>query len=531
MVNLHGGQLIGGEQSSEGTQHFQAFDPNANLAFETKFYEATVNEVDRALSLAHAAHLEFAATNFEARATFLERIAGRIEQSRDDLIELCVGETAYPQMRVLGEFHRTVEQTRMFAKMLREGSWVDAKIDRGQAERKPVRKPDIRSMLHSLGPVVVFGASNFPLAISVAGTDTTTAFAAGCPVVVKAHPAHPGTCEFIGQIICELIRELSLPPGVFSLLQGGEHELGVSLVTHELTAAVAFTGSLSGGRALHDIAKSRPRPIPFYAEMGSVNPVVVMPKAIEKSCHEIATGFVHSVNLGVGQFCTSPGMLLVPKSELGDRLIDTVKKQVETASNGVMLSRGIHDAYLERLDVLRHDKSVTLYNDLEGQSIRGGNEVPCVIAVVDATTLDQNSVAMQELFGPCSILVRCDGMGEIIRVIEFLGGQLTATVHGTDEDLATCHELLDCLRQKVGRLVFNGFPTGVEVCHAMHHGGPFPAASDPHFTSIGTDAIKRFVRPVCYQDSPQWMLPVELQDENQRGILRLVDGVYTRDAI
>ncbi|MGB0597928.1 MAG: aldehyde dehydrogenase (NADP(+)) [Rubripirellula sp.] len=531
MVNLHGEQLIGGEQSSEGTQHFQAFDPSANLAFETKFYEATADEVDRALSLARAAHLEFAATNFEARATFLDRIAERIEQRRDDLIELCVGETAYPQMRVLGEFHRTVGQTRMFAKMLREGSWVEAKIDRGQAERKPIRKPDIRSMLHSLGPVVVFGASNFPLAISVAGTDTTTAFAAGCPVVVKAHPSHPGTCEFIGQIICDLIRELSLPPGVFSLLQGGDHELGKSLVTHELTAAVAFTGSLRGGRVLHELAKSRPRPIPFYAEMGSVNPVVVMPEAIEYSCREIATGFVQSVSLGVGQFCTSPGMLLVPKSEIGDHLIDAVKEQVETASNGVMLNRGIHDAYLERLDVLRQDESVMLYNDVVGQSIRGENEVPCVIAVVDAATLDQNSVVMQELFGPCSILVRCDGMSEIIRVIEFLGGQLTATVHGTDEDLATCHELLDCLRQKVGRLVFNGFPTGVEVCHATHHGGPFPAASDPHFTSIGTAAIKRFVRPVCYQDSPQWMLPVELQDENQRGILRLVDGVYTRDPV
>ncbi len=531
MSKLHGGQLISGEHSFDGNEHFEAFNPRSNVAFETKFYEATADEVERALSIAHAAHPEFAATSFESRAVLLELLADRMEQQQDELIDICISETAYPEMRVMGEFHRTVGQTKVFAKMLREGSWVEAKIDLGQADRKPLPKPDIRSMLHGLGPVVVFGASNFPLAISVAGTDTMTAFAAGCPVVVKAHPAHPGTCELIGQMICQAIRELSLPPGIFSLLQGRKHELGKSLVTHPMTAAVAFTGSLAGGRVLHDLAKTRRRPIPFYAEMGSVNPVVVMPKAIERGCEQIARGFVQSVNLGVGQFCTSPGMLLVPKTELGDQLIDAVQKQLDSTADGIMLSRGIHDSFLTGLDVLRRDESVRLCNDTQTQPSSNGNQVSCVMAVVDATTLQPGSVATQELFGPCSIIVRCDGMHEMLRVSELLDGQLTATLHGTDEDFEACHELLECLRGKVGRLVFNGFPTGVEVCHAMHHGGPYPAASDPHFTSIGSGAIKRFVRPVCYQDSPQYLLPVELQNENQRGVLRLVDGVYTRAAV
>jgi NADP-dependent aldehyde dehydrogenase len=418
----------------------------------------------------------------------------------------------------------------MFAQLIREGGWIQARIDRGDSTRKPLPKPDVRSMLTGIGPVVVFGASNFPLAISVAGTDTIAAFAAKCPVIVKAHPGHPGTCEMIAEIITTAIKEIGLPEGMFSMLQGAGNEVGTALVEHPLTTAVAFTGSLRGGRALFDVAARRPVPIPVYAEMGSTNPVFILPGAASERADKIAASYIQSVTLGAGQFCTNPGLLFIEQGLSFEKLRDSIKVAIAQATPATMLHAGIHAAYESGLDRLADIPSVDVLAQSSSNE-QSGSQAVCTIFTTTADNVSSHPELTEEVFGPSSVVFQCENVEQMLAFARSMQGHLTATIHGTEKDLAENAELVRILERKVGRIVFNGFPTGIEVCSAIHHGGPYPATTHSHFTSIGTFAIYRFTKPLCYQNFPDDALHPALQNRNVLGITRLVDGeVTTADA-
>ena len=412
--------------------------------------------------------------------------------------------------RLQMERARTTGQLRMFSMLIKEGSWVDVRIDRPDATRKPFPKPDLRRMLIPIGPVVVFAASNFPLAFSVPGGDTASALAAGCPVVVKAHPAHPGTSEMIGQLILQAAHETGMPPGVFSLLHGRSNELGAALVKHPLTRAVGFTGSLRAGRALFDLAASRPEPIPVYAEMGSTNPVFLLPGALAAHGKLIAEGLRQSVTIGVGQFCTNPGLILALNDDTTQQFIDAAGALMSETAPGTMLYGGLRDSY---------EAGVGRFKAIGGVRVAGSSntavdtrktQVAPTLFTADARTYLENPTLRQELFGPATIVVT-GSRDELKQIASSLEGHLTATIQGTAADMAEHYELVAILERKVGRLLFNGFPTGVEVAPAMQHGGPYPATTDSRTTSVGTAAIERFVRPLCYQDFPDALLPEELR--------------------
>jgi NADP-dependent aldehyde dehydrogenase len=525
---LNGQQLIAGNSAAAGKATFQAANPTTGQTLTPAFHEATADEVDQAMQQAACAFDGLRQTSAEQRAALLESIAEQIEQLGDDLLDRCHAETALPMKRLQGERGRTTNQTRLIAQMVRDGSWVRATIDRPDPSREPMPKPDVRKMLMPVGPVAVFGASNFPLAISVAGTDTVSALAAGCPVVAKAHPGHPGTSELIGRAISEAVRQNNLPEGSFSLVQGTSHEVGLALVQHEATEAVAFTGSQKAGRALFDAAAKRERPIPVYAEMGSTNPVFLLPGALKEKADQIAQGYINSVTLGVGQFCTNPGLVFGQSGEALDQFVNAVTEQAKAAAPATMLHQGIYDAFTEGVQRLAKTEGVTKVGEAESGD---GLQAACSIFATDLATLKKQSHLFDEVFGPASIVVRCDQQQDLRQTAEALQGHLSATIHGTEQDLADYADLVAALQKKVGRLVFNGFPTGIEVCHAMHHGGPYPATTDAHFTSIGTGAIERFVRPVCFQNFPDAALPPELRSTNECSIWRLIDGEMTKDNV
>ncbi|WP_153558326.1 aldehyde dehydrogenase (NADP(+)) [Roseimaritima sediminicola] len=538
MFPLHGHHLIGSQRSRKGDEPFQAFDPTTQLTLPTEFVDATRDEVGRALELADKAYPVLVESSPETRARLLEKIADGLEQSGDELLQYCHEETALPMPRLTAERARTVYQTRLIAAMLREGSWVDAKIDHGDPTRHPQPKPDVRSMLTGIGPVVVMGASNFPLAISVIGTDTTTALAAGCPVVVKGHPAHPGTCELLAGIAARAVQASGLPAGVFSLLQGRSHEVGQALVEHPATAAVAFTGSQAGGRALFDIAAGRPNPIPVYAETESINPVFVLPQALQQRGEAIAEAYVASVSMGCGQLCTKPAVLLLPPGEAASQLIDAVRRALGSVLPGNFLHAGIAAAFshnvaqirqLDGIEFLAPETDAQNFMESDAALPAGPADPPQVlIGVADFETVRREAQLRREIFGPFSMIIRCESLSQLEQAAAWFDGQLSATLHGTEADLSDHRPLVAALRRKAGRLVVNGFPTGVEVCHAIHHGGPYPATTHSHFTSIGPAAIKRFVRPICFQDFPDAALPEALQETNPHGLMRLVDGTLTR---
>jgi alpha-ketoglutaric semialdehyde dehydrogenase len=490
-----------------------------------RFEEASAAHVGRALEMADGAFQGYRSLPADARAAFLERIADEIGGS-GDLIDAAQVETALPRERLEGERARTVGQLRMFAGLVREGSWVDARIDRAIPDRKPLPKPDVRRMLIPIGPVAVFGASNFPLAFSVAGGDTASALAAGCPVVVKGHPAHPATSELAARAIVNAVTSSGMPPGVFSLLQSTRNDIAVALVKHPLTKAVGFTGSLRAGRALFDAAASRPDPIPVYAEMGSVNPVFLLPGALATRGDAIAGGLVNSATLGVGQFCTNPGLTIAIGVEALDRCLGRLRELIRAAPPGTMLYPALLDAF---------EAGVRRLSAVEGVStIRASGDAAQACPSLFETAADvflRNGDIGHEVFGPSTVVIRCTSREQMEAVARRLEGQLTATIHGTPEDLRAYAPLVSIVERKVGRLIVNGFPTGVEVCASMHHGGPYPAMTDSRSTSVGTAAIYRFARPVAYQDFPQSLLPVELQDGNPRGIWRLVDGEMTKCAL
>ncbi len=526
-MEITGQNFIAGTSSAEGPSFFAGINPATGEALPPQFSEATNVEIDRAMEMAACAFENYAQQSAENVAAFLDAIAEEILELGNDLIARAQAETALPEARLVGERARTVGQLKMFAELVREGSWLEARIDRAMPDRKPLPKPDLRRKLIPLGPVVVFGASNFPLAFSVAGGDTTSALAAGNPVVVKAHPAHPGTSELVARAILKAAARTKMPDGVFSMVHGRSHETGLRLVRHRAAKAVGFTGSLQGGRALFDVAAARPEPIPVYAEMGSTNPVFILPGALKARGTSIAEGLVQSVTLGVGQFCTNPGLVFGLQGEGLPEFIEKTGQLAAAAPPGTMLYHGVCERFSEGVEQTR---------GLGGVKVIGQSSAPAKSGQAPATVFSATSQAYlddprlkEEIFGPATIIVTCGTTEELERAARELPGQLTATIHGTEEDLHAHQKLVAILQQKVGRLLFNGFPTGVEVCPSMHHGGPYPATTDPHYTSVGTAAIQRFARPICFQGFLDAALPAELKNKNGRKIWRLVDGQLSRD--
>jgi len=520
---LSGKNLIAGQPVDSADGRFTA--PGTVAVFE----EASSVHIDRALEAAERGSRDYRQVSAERRAEFLDRIAEAIERA-GDLLEVANVETALPLERLAGERARTTGQLRLFANLVREGSWVDARIDRAVPDRRPLPKPDIRRMLIPIGPVAVFGASNFPLAFSVAGGDTASALAAGCPVVVKAHPAHPATAEIAARAVFEAAAAAGMPPGVFSLIQSTRNEVAIALVQHPHTRAVGFTGSLRAGRALFDAAARRPEPIPVFAEMGSVNPVFLLPAALTERAEAIAEGLAASVTLGVGQFCTNPGVVVGVAGESFDRFVRRLAALVRDARPGTMLYPALLQSYEAGVLRLSAVDGTTMVRASAG----GFSQEPCArpsLFDTTAQTFLRHRELSEEVFGPSTVIVRCGSSEEMDAVARRLDGQLTATIHGTPADLTEHAWLVSILEDKAGRLIVNGFPTGVEVCASMQHGGPYPATTDSRTTSVGTAAIHRFARPVAYQNFPRSSLPAELQDANPRGIWRLVDGAMTNDAL
>jgi len=522
---LEGLSIVGFSRlTPSGRVHF-GVDPETGARLEPPYHLAGAEDVDRAARLAAAAFDVYRRTSGRERAAFLDGIAEQLERRGTEIEARATAETALPAARIRSELARTCGQLRMFAALVREGSWVDARIDRSQPDRQPLPKPDVRSMLRPLGPVAVFGPSNFPLAFTVAGGDTASALAAGCPVVVKAHPAHPGTSELAGIAIVEAARAAGMPDGVFSLLFDDGLAVAQALVTHPAIQAVGFTGSRAAGRALMDLAAAREAPIPVFAEMGSLNPVVILPRALAARGEAIAEGLHASVTLGVGQFCTNPGLVLLEAGPGADAFAAALAAQMRDTAPGTMLSAGLRASYASGVVRLANHPGVEALTCSDLDPGPGRCRAAVALFRTDAATFLDDPVLHEEVFGPATLLVTCRGHEELERIVRALDGHLTATVHGESEELSENAALLSLLETKVGRIVINGFPTGVEVCPSMVHGGPFPAASDARFTSVGTRAIARFARPVCYQNLPDSVLPEELRDANPLGLLRLVDGV------
>jgi 2,5-dioxopentanoate dehydrogenase len=516
-MEISGQNIIGYKSSAEGTVGVQAINPSTAEPIGPLFYKATQNEVEQAVNLAAEAFKSYRTTTGAQRALFLEAIATEIENLGDELLHRYIAESALPGGRAAGERGRTMGQLRMFANLLKDGSWLRATIDPALPDRQPLPRPDLRSMERPLGPVVVFGASNFPLAFSVAGGDTAAALAAACPVVFKAHPSHMGTSELVGKAITKAAHDTGMPDGVFSLLFDDSIEIGQTLVKHPAIKAVAFTGSYRGGKAIFDTAMQRPEPIPVYAEMGSTNPVFILSETLAEKGESLAQNFMGSVTLGVGQFCTNPGLMIYQKNEIFKAQL---KEKAANAAGGVMLNQGIKNAFDKGIENLK-TKAPVLNTGLEASQNSAAQ--PVIFHTTYADFL-ANPALEEEVFGPSSVLVETNSKAEMLALAKNLKGHLTATVIGSDAELAAHKDLIDILEQKVGRLLFNGFPTGVEVSHAMVHGGPFPATSDARSTSVGTGAITRFTRPVCFQDMPDTLLPTELQNANPLGIWRKVDG-------
>jgi NADP-dependent aldehyde dehydrogenase len=529
MTRLAGRSLIGFRDGTGSGEPFYATDPTNGRPLQPGYIAATPQEVELAALLASEAFTGYGRLPGPERGAFLRKIAANIESIAGDVVERAGQETALPQARLQGETARTCAQLRLFAEVAEEGSWVAARIDRADPERKPAAKPDIRSMLRPLGPVVVFGASNFPLAFSVAGGDTASALASGNPVIVKAHAAHPGTSELVGQMVRESVRECGLPEGVFSLLLDGGTDVGTALVKHPLVKAGGFTGSRAAGRVLMDVAAARPEPIPFYAEMSSANPVFILPGALRQRGEPIAAGLHASFTMGAGQFCTKPGMIFLPQADEAASFTDRLRQLVAGSAPFHLLTERIHSSYDSALADRKADGSVTLLAEAPKASQAAGFAVGSALFETDAATFLEAQLDT-EIFGPTTLLVQNLSRDQILAIAHSLDGHLTATIHGTEQDLRDFADLIAILENKVGRLVFNGFPTGVEVCHAMVHGGPYPSTSDGRSTSVGTQAIFRFTRPVCYQGFPDEALPQELKDANPLGIWRMVDGQMTREA-
>jgi alpha-ketoglutaric semialdehyde dehydrogenase len=529
-VDIKGLSLINGQASDRSGASFFGINPATGAKLEPAFHAATAEDIESATSSADAAFPTFSSLDRTKRAALLRSIADGLTREGEAIVERANLETGLPLPRLQGELGRTTGQLKLFADVVEEGSWVGARVDEALPERKPLPRGDIRSMLRPLGPVAVFGASNFPLAFSVAGGDTASALAAGNPVIVKAHPAHPGTSELVGKVIQNAVKASGLPAGIFSLLFDAGIEVGVALVKHPSVKAVAFTGSRGGGEALMKLAAARPEPIPCYAEMGSTNPLFILPGAMRERSAALAQGLQTSFTLGSGQFCTKPGLVFVPETG-SDPFVDALSNGVSSLGKTGMLTHGIAAKYGQAIEErLAKKKAQLIAGTHDGAKIASDGPAATSPAVFSISLQEfvANPQLSEEIFGPTTLLVHYGSDDALLRAARELEGHLTATIHGTDEDLSHAQDLVRVLETKVGRILFNGYPTGVEVCHAMVHGGPFPSTSDGRSTSVGTMAMLRFARAVCYQDFPDAALPVELQRANPNGIMRLLNGTLTR---
>ena len=509
---------------------FEARDPRTGAVLQT-YIDATDGQIAAACAAAREAVP--ALRDDAVRAELLRAIARRLREAGDELHDICELETGLPRARLEGELERTCVQLESMADAAAEGSHVEAIIDTADPDAPIAPRPDLRRMLVPLGPVAVFGASNFPYAFSVAGGDTASAVAAGCPVVVKAHPSHPGTSEQVAVCVAAAVDELGLPAGTFSLVHGASSHVGEQLARAEEIEAIGFTGSLAGGRSLFDVAAARPRPIPVYAEMGSVNPMLITPGALAARSDAIAQGLTASITGGTGQFCTKPGVVLIPAGADGDAFADDVARRLAQVEAAPLLNARIRSALRAALADLDRDPDVTQLGpggeDSEGAAGGGYLQVPMLYAI-DAATATRRPELLDEHFGPTALLIRYDGLESAATVIGVLGGQLTGTLHAEADELDGLRGIVAALEELAGRVIFNGFPTGVAVTRAMQHGGPYPATTALH-TSVGTTAIRRFQRPVTWQNAPAALLPAALQDANPMGIWRLVNGKFTRDAV
>ncbi len=517
MSTLEGVSLIAGRSGNRSGDVFNAFSPGNGSAVPPGFHSANAADLHHAAEQAAEAAPHLAATSGADRAKLLRAMADRIDAASAALVDRAHIETALPRPRLTGEVARTSNQLRLFASVVEEGSWVMARIDTAEPMRTPP-KPDIRSMLRPIGPVAVFGASNFPIAFSVAGGDTASALAAGNPVIVKAHPAHPGASEIAGRALSEAITDSGFPAGTFSLLFDAGNAIGSALVQHPAIRAVGFTGSFKGGRALMDLAAARPDPIPVYAEMGSANPVFILSRALEERGESIAVGLHTSFTLGAGQFCTKPGLVFLDAPE--PPFLDKLRSLTAENPAFSLLSSTIARTYTHGLQDRGSLQATT------GQSISTGFAAQAALLEIDYAAFAANPALHEELFGPSTLLITGTNRDRMLAAARALSGHLTVTILGTDEDLRDNPGLIAILETRAGRIIYNGFPTGVEVTHAMVHGGPWPATSDGRSTSVGSQAILRFARPVCYQGLPQHALPAALQDHNPLRLLRLWNGVW-----
>lgn len=526
---LTGLSFLGSKRGAPGGPQFHPLNPATGELLAPAYTSASITEVDSAAQLAAQAFPTYAAASGKVKAALLRAIADRLDTLQQPLAERANLETALPMPRLLGEVSRTTGQLRVFAGLAEEGSWVDARLDTPLPDRKPLPRPSLRSMLRPVGPVAVFVPSNFPLAFSAAGGDTASALAAGCPVIVKAHPAHAGTSEIVAEVIQQCVAAAGLPEGVFSLIYDAGIDAGAALVRHPLVESIAFTGSLAGGRALMDMAAARPRPIPCFCEMSSGNPVFLLPGALQSGAESLALGLFNSFTLAAGQMCTKPGIVLVPETQETPIFTAKLADFVTQSAPFTLLTPGIARAYAQ-LSSHRAQQS-----EIAAQARPGGSASLCTAeAQLFTTSFEEflsNPALSEEIFGPDTLLVRCQSPEDYLRAARALDGHLTASVFGTEDDLAANRELIAILEQKAGRLIFNGFPTGVEVAPAMVHGGPYPSTSDARYTSVGSGAILRFGRPVCFQNFPDSQLPAELQAANPLGILRQLNGVPTRDPL
>lgn len=524
-MTVQGQSLIASAAVAGTAGSLRAVNAGTGEAMDPQFGLVSQTQLEQATSAAAEAFLSYRRTTPEERARFLERIAENIEGLAAELTARGVAETGLPEARLNGERGRTTGQLRLFAQVLRLGDHQDVRIDPAQPDREPLPAPDLRSRQVPLGPVAVFGASNFPLAFSTAGGDTASALAAGCPVVVKGHNAHPGTAELVGRAISQAVTECELPAGVFSLVFGEGNEIGQSLVSDPHIRAVGFTGSRAGGLALARTASERARPIPVYAEMSSINPVFLLPDALAENAAGLAESFVGSLTMGAGQFCTGPGLLFVPDGPEGDTFAAAAAEAVKATTGQTMLTPGIAAAYTSGVEELSDGI------DVLAQGSSGGSERATAPALFSTTLAHfaDNEELQREVFGSASVIVRYADLNELLAVLATLEGQLTATVHATEADHEQAEKLLPVLEEMVGRVIFNGWPTGVEVNHAMVHGGPFPATTDSRVTSVGSAAIYRFQRPVAYQDLPDTLLPPALQEGNPWGLNRRISGELRQD--
>ena len=521
---ITGKNYIGNLLASTGSKTFKTFNPQTNLENEVVFYEASEVEINKAAALATEAFNTFQKVSGAKKSEFLNEIANEIEALGDELVKTYCAESGLPEGRAMGERGRTIFQLRTFANLVKEGSWVEAVIDTANLNRQPIPKVDIRKMLVPLGPVVVFGASNFPLAYSTAGGDTAAAFAAGCPVIVKSHPMHAGTGELVASAIINAAEKTGMPNGVFSNLNSSGIEVGVALVKHPAVKAVGFTGSIRGGRALYDMAAQRDEPIPVFAEMGSVNPVVIMPNAAKLKGADWAKIYAGSITLGSGQFCTNPGLILGIKGDDLNNFIKVLSEEIVKIEPTCMLHPNIIGAYESNKAKMLEQKGLQTAATINNEVLK--NYGRQIVTTVEGATFLVNSNLHQEVFGPFSMVVQCENVTQLEAIILNLEGQLTGTILA-DHELENYGNIVDALQNRVGRIIFNGVPTGVEVCQAMVHGGPYPASTDSRFSAVGAESIKRWVRPFSFQSWPNELLPNELKNENPLGILRVVDGVQT----